>query len=1133
MERFTDAHPGMINEVEEYTILLVDGKGNIESRNKGPENITGNKPDEIIGRNFRVFYTAEDQEKGLPEKMINDATANGKTIFEGWSLNENGTKFWGNIITTALYNKEGNLTGFSIVTRDMTVKNQPDELYKLIASKELVFQNEEKEKRAAELIIASKELVFQNEEKEKRAAELIIANKELVFQNDEKENRAAELIIANKELNFQNEEKEKRAAELIIANKELAFQNEEKEKRAAELIIANEELVFQNEEKEKRAAELIIANKELVFQNDEKEKRAAELIIANKELVFQNEEKEKRAAELIIANNELVFQNEEKENRAAELIIANKELNFQNEEKENRAEELIIANIELNFQNEEKEKRAAELFIANKELVFQNEEKEKRAAELIIANKELAFQNVEKENRAAELIIANKELVFQNEERKKRAAELIVANKELYFQNEEKENRAAELIIANKELAFQNVEKEKRAAELINANRLYAFLSQINQTIVHFKNEQTVFKEVCHIAIELGKFKVAWIGKIDAENKKLSLIEEYGMLRRDISLLTDIIYDTNDPHGQVIHSGNSFICNDIANDPVPLHWKLLASDRGWGASMVLPIKKSGKVVAIFNIISSEKNFFNAVEIALLEEAANDISFALDVFEKEKRRMQMEGEVMHNELRLKQAESIAHYGNWELDFSTGVGVWSDEACRIYGFDPSENIQSYQSWLSFIHPEDLDYVMKVTKAEQEMLSNTAFHYRIIRRDGTVRHIFSQAHFEFNRKGKPIGLYSVVHDVTETKEAEEALAQSESNLRQIMDLIPQSISAKDYTGKYVFINNSFAALYGLTPNELINKSILETIPVTSESEYFLRQDQEVILSGETKIIPEDIFTDHKGDTRLFYTVKVPFTVAGTNEKAVLGISMDVTEQKQADAERTKMIADIVQRNKDLEQFSYIISHNLRAPVANILGLTEVIELPGLSEEDEKELMGSLSVSVKKLDNVIMDLNYILQVKNTESKKKELVRFSEILRDIKISIDNLIKNDDVQILCDFSAVDEIHTVNSYLYSVIFNLISNSIKYRRSEIKPIIEITSARLNDKIQIIFKDNGLGIDLEKRGGQVFGLYKRFHDHVDGKGMGLFMVKTQVESLGGNISISSEVNKGTEFRIEFGSN
>ncbi len=143
--------------------------------------------------------------------------------------------------------------------------------------------------------------VFQIEEKEKRAAELIIANKELVFQNNEKEKRAAELIIANKELLFQNKEKEKRAAELIIANKELAFQNKEKEKRAVELIIANKELAFQNEEKEKRASELFTANKELIFQTGEKEKRAAELAIADIELEFQNKEKEKRE----IANKEL------------------------------------------------------------------------------------------------------------------------------------------------------------------------------------------------------------------------------------------------------------------------------------------------------------------------------------------------------------------------------------------------------------------------------------------------------------------------------------------------------------------------------------------------------------------------------------------------------------------------------------------------------------------------------------------------------------------------------------------------------------------------------------------------------------------------------------------------------------
>jgi signal transduction histidine kinase len=135
----------------------------------------------------------------------------------------------------------------------------------------------ETKRELAELINVNKEL----------ATELFITHKELVFQNEEKEKRAIQLIVANKKL----------SEELDIAHKELAFQNEEKAKRADELIIANKELAFQNEEKAKRAAELIIANKELAFQ--------AELAIANKELAFQNEEKAKRADEFIITNNEL------------------------------------------------------------------------------------------------------------------------------------------------------------------------------------------------------------------------------------------------------------------------------------------------------------------------------------------------------------------------------------------------------------------------------------------------------------------------------------------------------------------------------------------------------------------------------------------------------------------------------------------------------------------------------------------------------------------------------------------------------------------------------------------------------------------------------------------------------------
>ena len=109
--------------------------------------------------------------------------------------------------------------------------------------------------------------------------------------------------------------------------------------------------------------------------------------------------------------------------------------------------------------------------------------------------------------------------------------------------------------------------------------------------------------------------------------------------------------------------------------------------------------------------------------------------------------------------------------------------------------------------------------------------------------------------------------------------------------------------------------------------------------------------------------------------------------------------------------------------------------------------------------------------------------------------------------------------------------SIKTYLHSIFYNLISNSLKYRQPDISPVIKISSQRLDGKIVLIFNDNGMDIDLKKNGHQVFGLYKRFHtESAEGKGMGLYMVKTQVESIGGKISIESAVNKGTTFTIEF---
>ncbi|MCD6066684.1 MAG: domain S-box protein [Bacteroidetes bacterium] len=360
----------------------------------------------------------------------------------------------------------------------------------------------------------------------------------------------------------------------------------------------------------------------------------------------------------------------------------------------------------------------------------------------------------------------------------------------------------------------------------------------------------------------------------------------------------------------------------------------------------------------------------------------------------------EKKIKRSEKGLKESQAIAHLGNWEMDLSTGLAVWSDECCRIYGLTPDDNQKTYAEWISFIHPEDLDKVNEEVAKAQKNLSNISMTHRILLKDGTVKYISSKCKYELDANQKPVRLHGIAHDVTDRKLAEE--------------------------------------------------------------------------------------------------------------------------------EREKMVADMIQRSKKLEQFTYIISHNLRAPIANILGLSHVLK-GSVSEEDRIKSQQFLFTAVEQLDETVKDLNKILQARAEITESKETVEFQELVNVVKSSIQNLIQKQNVQITTDFTEVGQTHTIKSYIHSIFYNLISNSIKYKQRGRTPIIEISSSVKNKKMQLVFSDNGIGIDLNQHGDKLFGLYKRFHTNVEGKGMGLFMVKTQIEVIGGSIHVESTPNAGTRFTIE----
>jgi PAS domain S-box-containing protein len=495
-----------------------------------------------------------------------------------------------------------------------------------------------------------------------------------------------------------------------------------------------------------------------------------------------------------------------------------------------------------------------------------------------------------------------------------------------------------------------------------------------------------------------------------------------------------------------------------------------------------------------------------------------------------KRKAAEEKLVHNEANLRQAQQMAHFGHWELDFSDGLATWSEEHCRIYGLETSNNRHSFESWLSFVHPEDVGFLKEAIKGGSKSFHNASLLHRIVRPDGSTRHLNIHSRYKHDNKGRPSGLYGVSHDVTESKEAESLLAQSEANLRMIMDLLPQRIFIKDRSGRFLFVNQSFAELYGMGPKEFISASRARELPELEGDQAYQRDDREVITGGKKKIVPEETFLGPNGEQKIFHVTKLPYFWGRENQQSVLGILNEITEQKRAEAERNAMLADLVRRNESLEQFAYIISHNLRAPVANIMALSQLVESSCEDPADHTALAQNLSASTQKLDGVIKDLNKILRSTHHSSEQKETVSFTALCDESMAYLAVGLIGEGAQLVTDFSAVDEIYITKSYLYSIFYNLISNSIKYRRAGVPLLINISSQLNSGQIGLTLTDNGLGMDLEKIGDELFGLYKRFHGHIEGKGMGLYMVKRHVEIMGGEISVSSKVDEGTTFRITF---
>jgi signal transduction histidine kinase len=223
------------------------------------------------------------------------------------------------------------------------------------------------------------------------------------------------------------------------------------------------------------------------------------------------------------------------------------------------------------------------------------------------------------------------------------------------------------------------------------------------------------------------------------------------------------------------------------------------------------------------------------------------------------------------------------------------------------------------------------------------------------------------------------------------------------------------------------------------------------------------------------------------------------------------------------------LTNQNKQLEDFAHIISHNLRGPVSN---LNSILQFYKESEtmEEKNELMGMFEKTVNNIGSTLNELLEVVSIRHQSKNEKEKVVFETTISKITEAFQGQILKSKAIITTDFSRVPEIEYSSTYLESIMQNLLSNALKYCATDRTPTVHFETNKINDNIELTVSDNGLGIDLSKNKAQIFGLHKTFHQHPEAKGIGLFLTKAQVEAMGGKISVDSELNKGTTFRIIF---
>lgn len=481
----------------------------------------------------------------------------------------------------------------------------------------------------------------------------------------------------------------------------------------------------------------------------------------------------------------------------------------------------------------------------------------------------------------------------------------------------------------------------------------------------------------------------------------------------------------------------------------------------------------------------------------------------------------------SEERLRLALDAAQMGTWNWNIETGAISWSEKIEPLFGMKQGEFDGKYETYLSLIHPGDLPGVQNaIEHALADEGADYFVEHRIICPSGEVCWLEGRGRVYRNTAGKSVRMVGTVVDITDRKRADESLRQTEEKYRNIVEYAVHGIYQSTPAGQFLSVNPAMARIYGYDSTEEMLKSVTsiasQVYVDSSDRTEFMRglESEDAIFGFEAR--------NHKQDGSIIWVSSNARTVRDARGDILYyeGTVEDITDRKEAEAEREHLVEELAAKNTELERFVYTVSHDLKSPLVTIVGFLGYLE-----DDIARGDIDTLRKDVERIYGAAFKMQDLL---------KDLLELSRIGRMMnpaeEVSIDVLaseaieltegrLQERGVQVYVE-PGLSSVYGDRKRLLEVFQNLIDNAAKHMGNQPAPAIKIGQKGLeNGKPVFYVHDNGIGIAPEYHE-QIFGLFNKLDPQVDGTGVGLALVKRIVEFHGGRIWVESEAGMGATF-------